>query len=161
MAGKALPAGYSRRYNCSFLRNFLIYACLANLRIAVQSTADHINRVFFVISTNSLFVLVRANISRIFSTDSSAFMEFVALRTIFLCWRSSSMYSSQSNNSCIYQRPFSFNFTRKGACSQFIYSCVFRVFLLLCKNNKIKTYQMLKREKNRFHLPFAFIISLQ
>ena len=36
------------------------------------------------------------------------------------------MYSSQSNNSCIYQRPFSFNFTRKGACSQFIYSCVFR-----------------------------------
>ena len=24
------------------------------------------------------------------------------------------------------QRPFSFNFTRKGACSQFIYSCVFR-----------------------------------
>ncbi|WP_207746436.1 hypothetical protein, partial [Flavonifractor plautii] len=26
-----------------------------------------------------------------------------------------------------YQRPFSFNFTRKGACSQFIYSCVFRV----------------------------------
>ena len=48
----------------------------------MQSSADHINRVFFVITTNSLFVLVRANISRIFSSDSSAFMEFVALRTI-------------------------------------------------------------------------------
>ena len=34
------------------------------------------------------------------------------------------MYSSQSNNSCMYQHPFSFNFIRKGACSQFIYSCV-------------------------------------
>ena len=26
----------------------------------------------------------------------------------------------------MYQRPFSFNFIRKGACSQFIYSCVCR-----------------------------------
>ena len=45
----------------------------------------------------------------------------------FLCWRPSSMYSIQSNNFCIYQRPFSFNFISKRACSHFIYSCVCRV----------------------------------
>ena len=49
----------------------------------------------------------------------------------FLCWRPSSMYSIQSNNSCIYQHPFSFYSIRKEVCSQFIYSCVCReVFIL-------------------------------
>ncbi|MBS7202445.1 hypothetical protein KH141_10725, partial [butyrate-producing bacterium] len=46
----------------------------------------------------------------------------------------------QSNNSCIYQRPFSFNFTRKGACSQFIYSCVFRALSLGIKDDMMEKY---------------------
>ena len=54
-----------------------------------------------------------------------------AINPFYIRWyhshNTSSIYSIQSNNSCIYQRPFSFNFIRKGTCSQFIYSCVCRV----------------------------------
>ena len=41
-----------------------------------------------------------------------------AINPLYIRWyhshNTSSIYSIQSNNSCIYQRPFSFNFIRKG-----------------------------------------------